>query len=82
MKTKFQSSEDFVKDYEEYQKGKRWKIMIEDEGVMRSEYIRDGLYMIRLGTALYFYHKQGSGVGVVDLRHKFEKVCKLPELDV
>jgi hypothetical protein len=82
MKTKFQSEEDFIKDYNEYRKGRRWKIMIEDEGIMRSEYIKDSLYTSHLETALYFYHNQGIGVGVVDLRHKFEKVCKLPELDV
>ena len=51
--------------------------MVEHEGVMKYDYVRDSLYKVRLETALYFYHKQGVGVGVVDLRHKFEKVCKL-----
>ena len=77
MKSKFQSSEDFMKDYEAYKKGKRYKIIFTDTLNKKQtvEYVKDSLYKIRFESISYFYSE--NTIGVVDLKHKFEVVCKV-----
>ena len=75
MKSKFQSSEDFMKDYEAYKKGKRYKLVYVNHDLeKRTEYMSNNLLSMRL-EAISTY--SSDTIGVVDLKHKFEVVCKV-----
>ena len=75
MKPEFQSPDDFVKDYEAYKKGKRYKLIYIDYRLEKTtEYVSDDLFGIRL-EAISTY--SSDTIGVVDLKHKFEVVCKV-----
>ena len=79
MKTpKFQSVDEFIQDHEAYKSGKRYKLIyIETTSNNKTtEYVKDTLLGIRLESISYFYNKEN--IGVVDLKHKFEVVCKVP----
>ena len=70
MKISFQNPEEFMKDYEAYKKGCSYKFITPD-GV---EYLHESVYNNKLQYTSFFPLRK---VGIVDLKHKFQKVCKI-----
>lgn len=75
-KPTFQSPEDFMKDYNAYKSGKRYKLMFTDHELQKkAEYIHsETMLEMRLSSANVFY--KDDMISVVDLQHKFF-VCKV-----
>ena len=75
MKIKFQSADEFLNDYEAYKKGKQYKLLYKRKHYefVFSRYVL-GKY---LKYEVELLQQEDNFVGVVDLRHMFEVVCKV-----
>ena len=77
-KVKFQSSEEFMQDYDAYKQGKSYKILYTTKGTVKSKYVSHKYVSYRtLKFEVEFLQETNNFIDIVDLKHKFEVVCKV-----
>lgn len=77
-KVQFQSSEEFGQDYDAYRQGKSYKILYFTKDTVGSKYVSHKYVFHRtLKFEVEFLQETNNFVGIVDLKHKFEIVCKV-----